>query len=95
MARKQSLHKDSSAKKSEIKILAHKLAISPEYAWLQLVAKEIALGYRTTPGTTPDEAESYKTHCIIMYAYNKMFSKVDELARVQKRREQKDDQDNW
>lgn len=94
-ARKQSLRKDSSAKKAEINILADRLVISAEYKWLKEIAKEIAIQYRTAPGATPAEDHSYLTHCKILWAYNKMFEKVESYAKMQQRRKPDNANNGW
>ena len=93
--RKQSQRKDSSAKKAEQNILADRLIISPEYALLKRIALSIASEYRTTPGTTPEEDYSYQIYCKALYFYNKMFSRIEEMAQAQKRRELKNTDEGW
>jgi uncharacterized protein with PIN domain len=94
-AAKQSRRKDSNAKKAEQNIIADRLLISREYALLKRIALSIASEYRSAPGTTPEEDYSYQIYCKALYFYNKMFSRVEEMAKAQKRREQKDGDSGW
>lgn len=72
-----------------------RLVDSPEYMHIKKIAASIASGYRTTPGGTREENESYLTHCTILWAYNMMWKIVEDLARKQPTRKIEDGNDGW
>ena len=78
---KQSRRKVSNSKRNEVSIMANRLVSSPEYKWIKAIAEDTAKGYRTVPGTTREENEGYLTHCIIVWAYNMMFKKIETFAK--------------
>ena len=93
--RKQSLRKDSNAKKSEMKAMMSHLVSSREYAHIKRIAAGIASSYRTAPGATREQNESYLTHCTILWAYNMMWKAIEDMAKVQPRSDTEDDDQGW
>lgn len=72
-----------------------RLVQSKEYRTLKKLAKNIASTYRTVPGNSRSEDESYLTHCKVVWAYSTLFSKVEQIAQLEERREEKDEHDGW
>ena len=93
--RKRSQRKDSEAKASEIRTLMERLVTSPEYTHIKRIAASIASGYRTAPGGTREENESYLTHCTILWAYNMMWKIVEDTAKLHTMRKTQNGNDGW
>lgn len=75
--------------------MVDRLIISPEYALMKQIGMKEICKYRTAPGTTQEENFSYQIHCYGLYFYNKMFSEVEKLAKLQKRKETSNVVDSW
>jgi hypothetical protein len=72
-----------------------RLAQTREYKALKLLAQSIANTYRNIPGTTPGEDASYLTHCKVLWAYNTLFNKVEQLAHLERRGEEQHADKGW
>jgi hypothetical protein len=72
-----------------------RLAQMREYKALKRLAQSIANTYRNIPGTTPGEDASYLTHCKVLWAYNTLFNKIEQLAQLEKGSEQNNTDNGW
>lgn len=72
-----------------------RLIQAPEYKALKLLALDVAKIYREYPGTTRGEDESYLTHCKVLWAYNTLWKKVEQLAHLEHRQEEKNNHKEW
>jgi len=72
-----------------------RLVTSPEYTYIKKMAQGVAMQYRTSPGTTQEENQSYLTHCTILWAYNMLWGMVEGIAKIQPTRTTENANDGW
>lgn len=93
--RKQSLAKDSDAKKTEIKEDMARIVGMKGYVQMKRIAAGVCNQYRNSPGRTKEEDESFLTHCKLVWAYNMLWTTVEDTAKVTPVEKKTNANDGW
>ena len=95
LERKQSQAKDSDAKRTEIKEDMGRIVGMKGYAHMKKIAASVCNQYRSSPGRTKEEDESYLTYCKLVWGYNMLWATVEDTAKVTPMEKNNNANDGW
>jgi hypothetical protein len=95
LAQKQSQAKDSNAKKIEIQADFIHIVGMKGYKEMKKIAAGVCNMYRSSPGRTKEEDESYLTYCKLVWAYNMLWTTVEATAKVTPVERKQNANDGW